>query len=117
MVRLRRAEKIDDTDADSVPAELKEFDAPEWRDPVRFHHWCSTHLRHQLLSPRHLDYLGRNAPAGVRWRFGVENWAVGHGFGTERWPKLPDWQRLRAAGVPAPSSLSRPRIIAAEFEI
>lgn len=90
MPRRRNARPVAESD---LPAELLDVDDPVWRSPRSAAAWLRSH---GLELGKHPAWWG--APS-LHHR-AVVVWAVANGYGMERWPKLPDWRRLREAGMP-----------------
>lgn len=93
--RLPRRRSAQVSHAGDVPVALLDPDAREWQSERSVAAWF---LKHALELKRHPDWWG---PTSFHSE-AVCCWAVANGYGLEQFPKLPDWKRLREAGIPLP---------------
>jgi len=106
MARLRGPEPT--ADDLGVPAELRDWDAPCWRDPVEFRAWVSVNLPGEQAA-RRMEYLCGPNGHGPRFDFAVIEWARCNGFRHPRWPNSLDHDRMKAAGLSLMPALERQR--------
>ena len=107
MARLRPP-GVPEVDGFTVQAELKDWDSLTWRDPAVFREWVVANLDQQPTGPQ-LELMVESPDYGARYRYAVDAWAVENGFGQERWPHLPDRNRLEKVGIQQMKSLERAR--------
>jgi len=107
MARRRGQEQsVDDL---GVPPELRDWDAPCWRDPVEFVRWVGVNLHPAERAARRMEYLCGPNGHGQRFDFALTEWALRNGFRHPRFPNTLDRDRMKGADLWLMPALERQR--------